>query len=63
MELSAIVQMAGVAEVKLTVRPELAVAPTRNGDAPKIVLLKGANAIVWDAEATVKLRVTGGAAA
>ena len=56
------VQMAGVFEAKLTAKPELAVALMGNGATPKLMLLKGANAIVWDAVATVKLRVTGVAA-
>jgi hypothetical protein len=63
MELPAIVQMAGAAEAKLTARPELAVALTANGATPKLVSLKGPNAIAWEAEATVKPWITGAAVA
>jgi hypothetical protein len=57
------VQTADVAEAKLTPRPELAVAPTANGAAPKVTALSAPNAIVCDAGLTVKLRVTGVAGA
>jgi hypothetical protein len=59
----ATVQTAGVVDAKLTGRPELAVAPTVNGAAPKVASLNTPNAIVCDAGLTVKLCVTGVAAA
>ena len=40
------VQTAGVADAKLTVRPELAVALIVNGETPKVTLPSGANVIV-----------------
>jgi hypothetical protein len=40
-----------VVEVKLTVRPELAVALRAGGDEPMVWLLSGANVIVWEGKA------------
>ena len=56
------VQTEVVVEAKLTDNPELAVALTVNGDAPKVTLLKAENEIVCEAGFTVKLWFTGGAA-
>src|ERR1039458_1956308 len=61
--LPATVQTAGVADPKLTARPELAVAPTVNGAAPKLTLPSAPNVIVCGVGLTVKLRVTCSAAA
>ena len=57
------VQTGVVVEAKLTDNPELAVALTANGDAPKVTLLNVENVMVWDAWLTVKLWFTGDAAA
>ena len=57
------VQTAGVVEAKLTVKPELAVAPIMNGAAPSVWLESAAKAMDWDFPVTVKLRSTGVAAA
>ena len=43
----ATVQIAGVMEVKLTGKPELAVAPIVNGVAPKLTPVRAPKAIVW----------------
>ena len=51
-----------VVEVKLTGRPELAVALIANGEVPSVAPLSTANAIVWEPRMTVKLPVTAGAA-
>jgi hypothetical protein len=40
------VQTPGVVEAKLTVRPELAVAPIVNGAVPSVTVLSGPNVIV-----------------
>jgi hypothetical protein len=41
------VQTSGVAEAKLTASPELAVAASANGAAPKDTSLRAPNAMVW----------------
>ena len=56
------VQTPGVVEAKPTGSPELAVAATGNGGAPKTTLLRGPNVMLCAAAATVKVCVTGGAA-
>ena len=61
--LPATVQTDVVVEAKLTASPELAVAVTVNGDTPYVTLLSAPKVMVCDAEFTVKLRVTGTAAA
>jgi hypothetical protein len=61
--LPATVQTADVAETKLTARPELAVAAIENGATLKATLLSAPKVMVCDAGVTVKLRVTGVAAA
>jgi hypothetical protein len=57
------VQTGVVVEVKLTVRPEVAVALIANGATPKLTLEGALKVIVCDAGFTVKLWVTVGAAA
>ena len=49
------VQTEDVVEAKLTANPELAVALTVNGDAPKVTLLKPEKLIVCEAGLTVKV--------
>jgi hypothetical protein len=61
--LPATVQTAVVLEAKLTAKPELAVALIVNGETPYVTLLSVPKVIVCDAEFTVKLCVTGVAAA
>ena len=51
-----------VCELKLTARPEVAVALTVNGAAPYVTLLSAPKAMVCAAGFTVKLRATGVAA-
>ena len=60
--LPATAQTAGVIEAKLTARPEVAVAPTENGAAPRLTLLNGPNVMLCDPGLTVKLCDTGVAA-
>jgi hypothetical protein len=43
------VQTGSVIEEKLTAKPELAVAPTANGETPKVTLPSAANEMVCDA--------------
>jgi hypothetical protein len=57
------VHTAGVGDEKLTARPELAVAPTLNGAMPSVTLPSGAKPIVCASGFTVKVCVTGAAAA
>ena len=57
------VQTDVVVEAKLTARPELAVASTVNGAAPELRSLSAPKVMVCGAGLTVKLRVTGVAAA
>ena len=59
----ATVHTAVVVEVKLTGKPELAVAPITKGEVPSVAPFSAGNAIVWEPRMTVKLRVTAGAAA
>ena len=61
--LPASVQTGVVVEAKLTAKPELAVAVTVSGDTPYVTLLSVPKVMVCDAELTVKLCVTGVAAA
>jgi hypothetical protein len=58
------VQTAVVCELKLTVSPELAIAPTRTGEPPNAAV-RGYpwNVIVWLACVTARLWLTGVAAA
>jgi hypothetical protein len=58
-----IVQTAVVWELKLTARPEVAVAVTANGADPNAPLDSVPNVIVWAAFVTLKLSLTGVAAA
>jgi hypothetical protein len=57
------VQTAAVCELKLTVRPEVAVAVAANGADPNATFDSVPNAIVWAAFVTLKLSLTGVAAA
>ena len=57
------VQTEGVFEVKVTVRPELAVAVTENGAAPDITLFSEPKLIVCDPGVTLKLCDTDAATA
>jgi hypothetical protein len=43
----------GVVELKVTVRPEEAVALTDTGESPSVLFARGLNVIVWLALATV----------
>jgi hypothetical protein len=52
------VQMGVLADVKTTVSPEEAVAPTANGASPNVTLLRAPNVIVCDPTVTAKLCVT-----
>ena len=54
-------QTAVVGDVKMTGRPELAVALTVNGAAPKFFPVKDPNVMVCDPMLTLKLTVTDGA--
>ena len=57
------VQTGVVVEAKLTVKPELAVAASVTGPLPKAMAAGCPNVRVWVAGVTLKLCVTGGAAA
>ncbi len=57
------VHIAVVVEVKLTARPEVAVAVIPKGATPKVTFPSAPKAIVCAARLTVKLRVTETAAA
>jgi hypothetical protein len=57
------VHTAVVWELKLTVRPEVAIAVTANGADPNATFDSVPNAIVWEAFVTLKLSLTGVAAA
>jgi hypothetical protein len=61
--LPATVQTPGVVEAKVTVRPELAVATIENGPTSRPTLFSGPKVMLCAPWATVKLRVTGAAAA
>ena len=56
------VHTAGVVVVKLTVRPDEAVAVTANGDCASVCRPGVAKVMVWFVLLTAKLRVTGFAA-
>jgi hypothetical protein len=58
-----VVQIVEVWELKLTGRPEVAVAVTANGAAPKALFDNAPKLIVWEAFVTLKLSFTGVAAA
>ena len=45
--------------MRLTVKPEVDVAPMEIGETPMVTLLRGPNEMVCDACVTVKLSVTG----
>jgi hypothetical protein len=57
-----IVQIVEVCELKLTGKPEVAVAATANGAAAKVLLDNAPKLIVWEAFVTLKLSLTGVAA-
>jgi hypothetical protein len=57
-----VVQTAVVWELKVTARPEVAVAATANGAAANATFDSMPNVIVWEAFVTLKLSLTGVAA-
>jgi hypothetical protein len=57
-----IVQIVEVCELKLTGKPEVAVAATANGADPNATFDSMPNVIVWEAFVTLKLSLTGVAA-
>jgi hypothetical protein len=61
-ELPVTVQIAGVVDEKLTVRPELAVAD-KFSVAPMFCAAMAANVMVWGSRLTAKIRIKFGAAA
>ncbi len=61
-EVPATEQTAGVDDVKLTARPELAVAPTVMGESARILSARVPKVMTWSALLMAKVRCTGAAA-